>query len=424
MKLLIEGGNQLFGTIQISGAKNACLPIIAATVLTNGKTVLRNVPRILDIENLLYILSGLGCKIKWQDGDLYIDTTNITYNEINENAAKRIRGSVFVLGSLIGRFKMAKLPYPGGCAIGDRPIDLHVSGFKKIGIKVRETKTHIVCKSGITRCGVVHLDFPSVGATENLILAAAIGNGVTMIHNAAREPEVVDLCRFLRKCGACIHGEGTDTIKITGVKELCGTDYSPVPDRIVTGSYMLAVASVGGDVLLTNTDATHNANLIDKLKSSGVDVFTTKDTIRIKTTGRQNATTINSIHTGVYPGFPTDLQSQFVVWRCLHKGNFQLTENLFEGRFKYIDELEKLGLRGCTNNRTVKIHGNVKFISGTHENPLELNATDLRGGVALVIAALAADGVTVINNANYIARGHENIARDLANLGANIIDVN
>lgn len=412
----------MVGTIRIQSAKNACLPIIAATILTKGKTILRNVPKISDIDNLLFILSGLGCRVQWKDGDLYIDTTNISYNEIDAEVAKKIRGSIFVLGCLVARFKQARLPYPGGCAIGARPIDIHVEGFKKIGIKVREARDYIDCSAKRIKGGVVYLDFPSVGATENIIMAAALGNTTTTIINAAKEPEVTDLVRFLRSCGACINGEGTDTITVAGVKELQGVDYIPIPDRINTASYMLAVATVGGNVVLENVIAEHNANLIEKLKADGCKIETKNNNLQIIKDKNQITRKRNtSMQTSPYPGFSTDIQNQYMVYRSTVSGLTTITENLFENRYSIVPQLQKLGATICVKNRVATVTGGSELTGGTCENPMIVIPNDLRGGVGLVIAALASRGVTIVERADLVKRGHESIERDLGNLGANII---
>jgi len=419
-KFLIEGGHPLNGTIHIQSAKNACLPILAAIPLVHGKSIIRDVPRISDIENLLHILAGIGVKIEWKNGDLYLDSSNLYLNEINIETAKKIRGSIFLLGSLLGRFGFAKLPYPGGCNIGSRPIDLHLSGLRDLGVIVREKDSIIDCTSKRFKGGVVYLDFPSVGATENLILVSVLGKKTTKIVNAAKEPEIVDLVNFLRKCGACIQGEGTDTITIQGVQRLTGVDYRPIPDRINTGSYMIAVATVGGDVTLENVIPEHNYVLIKKLIKDGVDINYTSNTIRIKSSTKLKKR--NTSHqTSPFPGFSTDLQSQLGVFSSLQKGTTTITENLFEGRFGCFEELTKLGAKVCIKSRKATITGVDQLNAGTQENPVVVTATDLRGGVSLVIAAMAAKGNTILNRADIVARGHEDIVRDLSKVGAKII---
>ena len=429
-KLIIDGGSPLSGTIAIDSSKNALLPIIAATILTRGVTVLKNVPKISDIDNLLHILISLGIKIKWKEGDLHIDTTDITYTEITGTVAGKIRGSIFVLGAILGRFKIATVPYPGGCAIGSRPIDLHLQGLRDIGVKVIEKNGVIICKNPASRSRgappakgeSVYLDFPSVGATENIILASVLGKARTRIYNAAREPEVADLCNFLCACGAMICGQGTSTITIAGVPALHGTTYTAIPDRINTGSYLIAAAACGGDVTLTNVIPEHNANLINKLAKCGCFIATDASTINIACRARPKA--LATIHTAPYPGFPTDIQSQLAVLQSMSYGTASITENLFENRFKYVPELQKLGAKICIKDKVAIITGVKNFTASTDEkNPTYLNASDLRGGVALVIAALAASGTSIIHNAEYIYRGMHAIERDLVALGANIIRV-
>jgi len=437
-KLHIHGGAPLNGTIAVDSSKNALLPIIAATILTRGVTVLKNVPRISDIDNLLHILIALNIRPTWRDGDLVIDTTDITYNEITSATAAKIRGSIFVLGAILGRFRTASVPYPGGCAIGSRPIDLHLQGLRDLGVRVIEKNGVITCKKTNTR-KEVFLDFPSVGATENLILASVLGKTRTIIHGAAREPEVVDLCNFLNAAGAAICGHGTSTITIQGVPALAGTTYTAIPDRIITGSYLIAAATCGGKVTLTNTIAAHNENLIDKLRKAGCGIHINSDKITITTgppftkgvpaiRGRGFLRALGTVHTAPYPGFPTDLQSQLAVLQTISRGTTHITENLFENRFRYVPELKKLGAKICvTRDKSITIKG-VKSLTAAHFSvnnsslgATQLHATDLRGGVALVIAALAAPGSSVIHNAEYIYRGHAAIERDLASLGANII---
>jgi len=414
-KLYIEGGTQLNGTIAIDSSKNALLPIIAGTILTNGVTTLKNVPHISDIENLLKILVSLGIKSRFSNGNLEIDTRDIKYNSVDNEAAKKIRGSIFILGAIIARFGMASITYPGGCAIGSRPIDLHLQALRDLGISIDEKSGIITCKRKKSKDTDIYLDFASVGATENVILASALGTKRVRIINAAREPEVEDLCNFLNSCGAAICGQGTSTITIQGVKSLNACTYTAIPDRINTGSYLIAAAACGGEVTLTNTIPHHNANLISKLKKSGCDIFCSGNTICIKSSGRLKA--LGTIHTATYPGFPTDLQSQIAVLSCICHGTTTITENLFESRFRYVPELTKIGARICQKDKSIIIRG-VKELA-----PSNLYAHDLRGGVSLVIAALLSHGKSVVHNAEYVYRGHQAIEKDLVALGSNIIRV-
>ncbi|MCL2228905.1 MAG: UDP-N-acetylglucosamine 1-carboxyvinyltransferase [Firmicutes bacterium] len=427
MKLYIKGGEPLFGTVKIDSSKNALLPIIAGTILTSGVTVIRNVPRISDIDNLLKILVMLDIKPAFKDGDLWIDTTDIKYNDISGDTAKKIRGSIFVLGAIIGRFGRASIPYPGGCAIGSRPVDMHLSGFQDLGIKVTEKNDVINCQRAVgpnrsaRRDGTfyVDLDFPSVGATENFILASVIGKNRVQIRNAAREPEVEALCNFLISCGARICGVGTSTITIHGVKTLNATDHTTIPDRINTGSMLCAVAACGGDVTLENVIPEHNRSLISKLVKCGYDITVGANTIRIIAVRRPKA--IPSTHTSVYPGFPTDTQSQFAVVMSIARGSSSITENMFENRFQYAPHLRKLGAQTFEQGKNLNIRGVTSLRASDDETkPTELTASDLRGGVALVIAALSAEGASVIHNAEYVYRGHANIDGDFIKLGGNI----
>ncbi|MCL2587628.1 MAG: UDP-N-acetylglucosamine 1-carboxyvinyltransferase [Firmicutes bacterium] len=419
-RFLIEGGNPLVGEVNIRAAKNAVLPIIAAVILTEGETLLRDVPRISDVENLLTILSGLGIKVRWQDGDLHLDTTQIRNNEINKEAAQKIRGSIFVLGSLIGRFRQARLPLPGGCSIGRRPIDLHLYGLGEMGVKFSEANGILSCNLKRGRSAEIYLDFPSVGATENFILASAIGKHTVKIVNAAKEPEVVDLVDFLNKCGACISGAGTDTIIIEGVTSLQGVSHRPIPDRIVAGSFMLAAATVGGDVLIKNVVPRHNANLIKRLRQSGVTVTATNNAVRIITDKRRRS---YSAQTGPYPGFPTDIQSQYAVFSCLTTGITHIVENMFEDRFRYVDELRKLGARICLRGKTATFKPIKKFKAGTKEAPKVLRGHELRGSFSLVVASLASEGYSIIEGVEFIDRGYERLEEDFTKLGAKIIRI-
>ena len=426
----IEGGNRLNGTIKIDAAKNAVLPILAACVLVPDVVVLREVPKLIDIDNMLHILASLGVVCKWRGNDLHLDSRNMSGMDASGAEARAramhvyassIRGSIFLLGGILGRFRMARVALPGGCAIGNRPIDLHIQGLRDIGVSVTERGGFIVCNSKRARGGTVHLDFPSVGATENLILASVVGRNSVRIINAAKEPEVVDLANFLNACGGRVRGAGTSTIVVEGVRTLSGCTYTPIPDRIITGSYLIAVAAVGGEVTLTNARAIHNESLITKLTKVGCRITVFDDKVHIESEGcdarRRRLPSLVSIQTSPYPGFPTDLQSQVAVLQAVSRGTSAITENLFESRYKYVPELGKMGAKITVRDRVAIITG-VPRLDGA-----SVSATDLRGGVALVIAALVADGVTEISNAEFIYRGHQAIERDLVGVGANIIRI-
>ena len=438
-QIQIIGGNRLSGHLRISGAKNSLLPILTACLMVRGTVQLHDVPKLSDINQMLHILADLGCTVHWQGNTVKIDVNELNTHVINRQAAPKIRGSIFVMGALLSRLGKVELPFPGGCAIGSRPIDLHLTLLRQIGVKChchRDTISATYRPRRHRHPTILTLDFPSVGATENIIQATALGivGNTYIIHGVAKEPEVVDLCNFLNQCGARIEGAGTDVITIHSVASLHGTTYTPIPDRINTGSYLIATAVTGGNVTLTNTIPAHQVNLINKLISCGAKITTNQDTIHIIMQHRLPFRF--NVHTAPYPGFPTDLQSQFCVLATLTKGQSIITENLFENRFRYVPELLKLGAKITVNHNQAHIKGisELKATSTSNLCPSSyqipdpetchgtiVTAHDLRGGVALVIAALAAQGTTTIEHAEYIYRGHENIVKDLRQLGANIV---
>ena len=435
----ITGGNRLHGQIRLQGAKNSLLPIMTACLMVHGTVYLHDVPRLTDLSQMLHILAKLGCVVNRQGDSVKIDNHGLQNHIIDANAAPKIRGSIFVMGAMLSSIGKVELPFPGGCAIGSRPIDLHLTLFRQIGVKCHYGKNTIYASYTPRRHRkpiILNLDFPSVGATENIIQATALGveGNTYIIHGVAKEPEVVDLCNFLNQCGAQIKGAGTDVITIASVPALHGTNYTPIPDRINTGSYLIAAAVTNGDVTLTNTRPEHNINLINKLKMIGAKITTTKDTIHI-VMSKHRPYKFN-LHTSAYPGFPTDLQSQFCVLAAITKGQSTITENLFESRFRYVPELNKLGAKITVQHNQAHIKGVKQLIATPTSsicpssyqipNPQSckgtlISAQDLRGGVALVIAALAAHGTTTIQNAEYIYRGHQDIVKDLRQLGANIV---
>ncbi len=438
-RIQIIGGKSLYGKIHIDGAKNSLLPIMAACLMIPEAVYLNSVPKLSDLSEMLHILARLGCTVNRQGTTVKIEAKNIHTHIIDNQAALKIRGSIFIMGALLSRLGKVQLPLPGGCAIGNRPIDIHLTLLRQIGVKCHYHNNNIIANYTTHRHRkpiVLSLDFPSVGATENIIQATTIGiSGNTyIIHGVAKEPEIVDLCNFLNQCGARITGAGTDVITIDSVTRLHGTIYTPIPDRINTGSYLIAVAATGGDVTLTNTTPEHHINLISKLKNLGAQITTTQDTIRIVMQQRRPFNF--NIHTAPYPGFPTDLQSQFCALATITQGHSSITENLFENRFRYVPELIKLGAKIDVECNQAHIKG-VKTLSAVQTpnicpssyqipstencNGTIVTAHDLRGGVALVIAALAARGTTTIENAEYIYRGHQDIVKDLRQLGANIV---
>ena len=410
-KLIIQGGKKLEGEVQISGSKNAALPIIAGTVLIKGKTTLYNVPNIQDVQTMFEIIKDIGGKVTKKNNKIIIDTSKIHTYEISENLMRKMRSSVILAGAIIGKYKKANFSYPGGCEIGSRPIDLHLKGFEKLGINIKEEYGEIICEADKIVGTQIHLDFPSVGATENIILASCLAEGVTVLTNAAKEPEIEDLVKFLNKAGAKIKGAGTDRVEIIGVKKLAEVSYNIMPDRIEAGTYLVASAITGGNLKVTNLNSNHIEPILNKLEEAGCLLKIEKNVVEIKAPKRIRAVDIKTMP---YPGFPTDMQSIFGALLTTAKGTSIITENIFESRYKYVQELNRMGAKINVEGRTAIIKG-TKRIQGA-----SVVASDLRGGAALVLEALAAKGVTQVDNVHYILRGYENIVDKLKNLGAKI----
>lgn len=409
---LIYGGEKLFGSIKLDCAKNAYLPIMAASIMTEEEVVLKNVPNYLDIHNMIKILKHIGMCVEIKDNDLHIVGKNIKNCFIPTILAKGLRSSIFVLGPLLSRIKKAKVAYPGGCDIGLRPIDLHLKGLSELGVNICESHGYIVCDGQNMKSGIVHLDYPSVGATENIMMASIFLSGETIIRNAAKEPEIVDLQNFLNFLGAKICGAGTDTIKIYGVKKLGGGTYTPIPDRIVGGTLLIACAMCGGKITIENCNTEHFLSLIYKLQKSGCKIKYKSDKITIESKGNLKA--VGLIETLPYPGFPTDLQSQMLAMQAISKGHSIIKENLFETRFKFAMELKKMGAN-------LKICGQTAFVCGVEKlMGADVYASDLRGGAALVLAGLCAQGYTTVHNVHHIDRGYQNLEKQLSSLGAKI----
>ena len=410
-KLIIQGGKKLEGEVQISGSKNAALPIIAGTVLIKGKTTLYNVPNIQDVQTMFEIIKDIGGKVTKKNNKIIIDTSKIHTYEISENLMRKMRSSVILAGAIIGKYKKANFSYPGGCEIGSRPIDLHLKGFEKLGINIKEEYGEIICEADRIMGTQIHLDFPSVGATENIILASCLAEGVTVLTNAAKEPEIEDLVKFLNKAGAKIKGAGTDRVEIIGVKKLTEVSYNIMPDRIEAGTYLVAGAITGGNLKVTNLNSNHIEPILNKLEEAGCVLKIEKNTVEIKAPKRIKAVDIKTMP---YPGFPTDMQSIFGALLTTAKGTSIITENIFESRYKYVQELNRMGAKINVEGRTAVIKG-TKRIQGA-----SVVASDLRGGAALVLEALVAKGVTQVDNVHYNLRGYENIVDKLKNLGAKI----
>ena len=414
-KYVINGGSKLYGSVTVQAAKNSVLPLLAATVLTDGEVTLRNVPGITDVKNMVKILTRLGCKAVFSGNDLIIDSSTADCFEIPSELAHELRSSVFLLGSVISRFRTAKIAYPGGCDIGLRPVDLHLTGLKKLAVEITEENGYIICRCDSLRGDEIMLDCPSVGATENIMLAAVKAEGVTIIKNAAREPEIEDLQRFLNKIGANVKGAGSGTIVVRGVKQLGGCDYIPIPDRIEAGTFLIAAAMCGGEVELRQANAENISSLLHKLRESGCKIRINDDKIELES--HRRLTSVKSIETQPYPGFPTDLQAQITALCCICRGQSIVTENLFETRFKYVPELRKMGADVTVINRNAFVRGVEKFKGAT------VVAHDLRGGAALVLAALAADGRSEILDISHIDRGYGSFEYKLRGLGGDIVRV-
>ena len=410
-KFIIQGGKKLEGEVKISGSKNAALPIIAATVLIQGKTTLYNVPNIQDVQTMFEIIKDIGGKVSKKNNKIIIDTSKIHTYEIPENLMRKMRSSVILAGAIIGKYHKANFSYPGGCEIGSRPIDLHLKGFEKLGIKIKEEYGEIICSAEKIIGTQINLDFPSVGATENIILASCLAEGTTVLTNAAKEPEIEDLAKFLNKAGAKIKGVGTDRIEITGVKKLTEISYNIMPDRIESGTYLVAGAITGGNVKITNANPKHIEPVLNKLEEANCILDIGKNYVEIKAPKRVKAVDIKTMP---YPGFPTDMQSIFGALLSTAKGTSIITENIFESRYKYVQELNRMGAK-------IKVEGRSAIIKGTKRiQGANVVALDLRGGASLVLEGLAAKGSTQIDNAHYILRGYENIEKKLKKLGARI----
>lgn len=408
---VIEGGKRLEGELQIGGSKNAVLPIIAATLLNEEITYLENCPKILDVKIMIEILRELGCKVEWQGKTLMVDTTTLQNYDINDTLVKQMRSSIILLGALMGRCGEARIGEPGGCQLGARPIDLHLQALKKMNVTITENDGIISCKASHLRGAEINLKFPSVGATENIMLAATRCEGRTIIYNPAMEPEIVDLQNFLVACGAKIKGAGTSRIIIDGVKKLNGVHYRVIPDRIIAGTYLVAAAITRGDIILNHIEKSHLDAVTKQLEKMGCRII--NEGRRLIMVAPKQLKSIN-IATQPYPGFPTDMQSQMMALLCTCDEIACIKENLFEARFKIADELVKMGAQIEVKNCMATIRGGHKLTG------CPVIATDLRGGAALVLAGLAAEGCTTIRNIEYIKRGYENIVDDLSQLGAHI----
>lgn len=411
-KLVITGGKRLNGEVFISGAKNAAVAIIPAAIMADGICIIENLPSIEDVESLRSTLNKMGAVCEYIDKHtLKVDSTGDITNCAAFEEVKKIRASYYLLGALLGRFKKAEVALPGGCNFGTRPIDLHLKGFKLLGADV-EVSNGIVKVSAEKLTGTqIYMDQVSVGATINIMLAASMAEGTTIIENAAKEPHVVDTANFLNMMGANIKGAGTDIIRIKGVEKLHSAEYTIIPDQIEAGTYMIAAAIVGGDVTVKNIIPKHMDSLTAKLAEMGVRIEKHDDSIRVMADGRLQCSNIKTMS---YPGFPTDLQPQMTALLSVCEGVSVVTENVWDNRYQYVEELRQLGAKIMVESRVAMIEG-VKTLKGA-----KVAATDLRAGAAMVIAGLFAEGTTEIDNIKYIDRGYEDIEEKLSALGADI----
>lgn len=408
---IIDGGKKLDGIVKVSGSKNAALPIISAAILNGGISKLYNIPNIHDTRITLEILKYLGCKVNKNNDKIEINSRNITKKDIPEKLMREMRSTVIIAGALLGRFKEVTFSYPGGCDIGARPIDLHLKAFKKLGVNITEEYGFIKCKCDKIVGANIDLDFPSVGATENVILASIYCEGKTVITNAAKEPEIIDLSNMLNKMGANIQGAGTNVIEITGVQKLKNVGYRIIADRIEAGTLLCAAAITGGKVKITNMNPEHITAVLSKLEETGCKLEIGDNFVQLVAPKRLKAVEIKTLP---YPGFPTDMQSIFGSILTAAKGTSIITENIFENRFKYATELNRMGAKTKTEGKTLIISGTRKLTAAN------VSSTDLRGGAALVLAGLVAKGKTKVDNIDYILRGYEGLDKKLSLLGATI----
>ena len=408
----VRGGAKLIGMVAAQGSKNAALPILAATLLVKEPVRLQNCPRLRDVGNMLHILESLGCTVAREGTDLIVDSGTATNFVLPTALSRELRSSIFLLGSVLSRFAEADAPYPGGCEIGNRPIDLHLGGLKKLNAEITEHGGRIRCKAACLKGAVVDFEYPSVGATENLMLAACRAEGETVIRNAACEPEIVDLEGFLNACGFRVSGAGTPTVRIEGVKEGHGATYRIMPDRIVTGTYLIGAAITRGDVTVTDTRPDTVEALLSKLSACGCAV--TRYDRAVRAVMRERPRCVEFTETRPYPGFPTDLQPQLFSLLSVAAGTSVLVENVFENRFKHAQELKKMGAENRILDRTAILTG-VECLHGA-----TVTAHDLRGGAALVLAGLSAEGETVIEHAERIERGYERMDLAIKALGGTV----
>ncbi|MCL1843090.1 MAG: UDP-N-acetylglucosamine 1-carboxyvinyltransferase [Defluviitaleaceae bacterium] len=410
--IVINGQKPLFGKVNIGGAKNAAVAILPATIAADGICVIDNLPQIEDVTNMVAAMQSMGAKCDFMDEHtLVVDAREMAAHNLDEKLAKNMRASYYFMGALLGRYKRAEVPLPGGCDLGTRPIDYHLKGFTALGATCVQEHGYVKIYADKLTGANIYLDCPSVGATINIMMAAVFADGVTLIENAAKEPHVVDAASFLNKLGAKIGGAGTATIRVTGVPSLGGGEYTVLPDPIEAGTYMIAAAITDGDVTVENIIPKHMDSVTSKLKEMGCDIFEGDDWIRVRSAGNLRSC---EVRTAFYPGFPTDLQPQMATLLCKAGGTSTITENIFEQRFRYVSEIKRLGA-------SIKVEGRVAITKGSCVfTGAEVAATDLRAGAALIIAGLCAKGETVIGNVGHLDRGYERFEEKFRSLGADI----
>ena len=415
---IINGDNKLEGIVEISGSKNSALPILASTILHGREYVIKNVPDIDDVRRMLEILILLGCSAIYENGCCYINTKDLNTYDIADELSKKLRSSIIFLGPMLCRNKIAKITYPGGCDIGSRPIDLHLFGLKALGVEVIEEGDFVLCTANNTHSNDIKLSYPSVGATENLMLFAVGVEGTTRIFNAAKEPEIIDLEKFLVKCGYKVHGAGTDTITIYGEKNIDKNEvveYSIISDRIEAGTFLALAASTNSKICIKNVNKEYLNNIITLYKDAGCLIDNVEDYIYIINNDRIKS--MNKIISCPYPGFPTDMQAQLMASLSIADGISTIEETVFENRYKHVSELNKMGANIVVEDKLAIINGVKKLHGDT------VNVRDLRGGAALVIAALSAEGKTTVNNIHHVNRGYEKFVSKLQKIGADIVEI-
>ncbi|MGL5713172.1 MAG: UDP-N-acetylglucosamine 1-carboxyvinyltransferase [Paraclostridium sp.] len=412
-KYIINGGNKIEGKLVLRGAKNSVLPIMAATILNESESIIENIPDISDVHIMIKILQSIGCKAEYKDSTLYIDSSSINNTSIKEEYMKKLRSSIIVMGAMIGRFNDISISYPGGCTIGSRPIDLHLSALETLGVKIEERDGYINCTRDTLIGNNINLEFPSVGATENAILAAAKSKGITIINNAAREPEIEDLQNFLNSMGAKVKGAGTSKIEIEGVEKLYSVKHEIIPDRIAIGTYMIASALTGGKLEVEKVIREHMNPIVEQFIKSGCDIEYKGDGLIMLPP--KDIQSIDFVRTEPHPGFPTDMQSQLMTLMCMSKGTTVFHEAIFENRFMHCPELQKMGAN------IVHITENICMVKGVESlDGKRVKALDLRGGASLILAGLVANGKTEVSDTGHVERGYENIERIICDLGGDI----